>query len=261
MRRGVIAAVAVAALLAVTAAGVAAPAKNGGTTTVEGGNLHLEIGGGISPTALPKHDLAPLTIYGGGTLTTTDGSHPPALKTAVLDADGDIVIDVEGLATCRFGQLRAVDPRRAESICGKALVGRGSATVEVAFPEQTPFRSTGKLLLFNGGERGGAVRFFAYAYVSIPAPTAVVATARVTRIDKGPYGLHPVIDIPLIAGGAGSVVKASIRMGRTYDYEGDRHSVFSGRCSDGRIQARGIFTYRDGTSLAGGTVDTCTATG
>ena len=113
-----------------------------------------------------------------------------------------------GSASCE-----AVTTRRAEAVCGDAIVGRGSATVEVVFPEQAPIRSTGPLLIFNGGERNGAITFIGHAYVSVPAPTAVVGTAKVTRVKKGAFGLHVTVDVPEIAGGAGSVVKAGLRLG------------------------------------------------
>lgn len=259
-KRRLISAVAGAALAVVLAIGIAT-AKERPTekpTTVEAGSLHLVIYGGLTPTALPKHELAPVTIHGGGRLSTVDGTHPPALRKAILDTDRDVVISVRGLPTCGVNQLRARAPKEAEAVCGDAIIGRGSATVEVAFPEQAPFDSTGPLVLFNGGERNGAVMILAYAYVSVPAPTAVVATAKLSRVNKGPYGLHPVIDVPVIAGGSGSVVAASIKMGRTYTYKGQRRSVLSGHCSDGRIQARGTFRYSDGTSLSGVILRTCT---
>jgi len=252
--RGAIAGVALVALAAASVALGAGPA-----TVVRAGNMVLRLNGGVTPEALPKHRFAPLKVHASGALRTVDGTHPPALEEANLLTDRDVVVSVDGLPTCRIDQLRAVETKRAEASCGDAILGRGSATVEVAFPEQKPFDATGPLILFNGGERGGAVTLFAYTYVSVPAPTAVVATARLTRVNKGPYGLHSVIDVPKIAGGAGSVVQANIEMGRFYTRGGKRRSVFSGRCSNGRLLARGTFVYRDGTSLSGGLLRDCAA--
>lgn len=245
------------ALLAVLAIGIAAA----GAVIIEAGAMVLRIEGGVSPKALPKHGLAPVTIHGSGALTMIDKSHPPALREAIIDADKDLVVDVKGLPTCKIGELQAVETKRAEAACGEAIVGRGSATVEVSFPEQPPIRSTGPLVIFNGGERNGEITFFGHAYVSVPAPTAVVGTAKVTRIEKGVFGLHVMVDVPPIAGGAGSVVAAKIKLGRTYTYKGKRRSVFSGRCSTGRIEGRGTFKYADGSSLSGGFPETCTVKG
>jgi hypothetical protein len=256
MRNRGVAAVAVVALLAV----LAIASTGARAVIIEAGTMVLRIDGGVSPQALPKDRLAPVTIHGSGSLRTIDGSHPPALREAIIDADKDIAVNVKGLPTCRIGQLRAVTTKRAEAVCGDAMVGRGSATVEVAFPEQTPIHSTGPLVIFNGGERNGAITFIGHAYVNVPAPTAVVGTARVTRISKGAFGLHVIVDVPTIAGGAGSVVAAGIKLGRGYTYEGRRRSVFSGSCGNGRIEGRGTFRYADGSSLSGGFPETCTAT-
>lgn len=255
MRKGRVAAVS-ATLVAVLAIGIA----GAGAVIIEAGTMVLRIEGGVSPQALPKDRPAPVTIHGSGSLRTIDGSHPPALSEAIIDADKDLVVDVKGLPTCKIGQLQAVTTKQAESVCGDALVGRGSASVEVSFPEQAPIHSTGPLLIFNGGERNGAITFIGHAYVNVPAPTAVVGTAKVTRIKKGAFGLHVMVDVPRIAGGAGSVVKAGLELGRLYTYRGDRRSVFSGRCGNGRIEGRGTFKYADGSSLSGGFPETCTAT-
>ena len=98
----------------------------------------------------------------------------------------------------------------------------------------------------------------AYTYVSVPAPTAVVTTARLTRERKGVYGLHSVVKVPRIAGGAGSIVRANLSARRVYTYKGERRSVLSGRCPDGRIYARGTFFFRDGSQISGNLVRTCT---
>jgi hypothetical protein len=198
-------------------------------------------------------------IWGSGKLETIDGTHPPALEEAVFDADKDAFIDVRGLPVCRAQQLEARETKQAEVVCRGAILGRGTATVEVAFPEQKPFTSTGPLVLFNGGEKNGVIKVLAQAYVAVPAPTAVVATAEVSRVDKGAFGLHIEVRVPKIAGGAGSVVGARFSMRRVYTYGGKRRSVLSGRCPDGRMQGRGTFGYSDEASLTGTVIRPCIA--
>lgn len=251
---------AVALLVAVAAVGLAvAKGKRPKPTIVQAGNMVLEINGDVTPKTLPKHDLAPMGIWGSGKLATLDGSHPPALETASFDADKDAFVSVKGLPACKIGKLEARPTKAAEAVCGDAILGRGSATVEVAFPEQAPFDSTGPLTLFNGGERNGVVTVLAHAYVNVPAPTAVIATVRVHRVSKGAFGLHVDVDVPRIAGGSGSVVAANFSMRRVYTYKGKRLSVLSGRCPDGKFQGRGTFTYSDGSRLSGGLIRPCTA--
>jgi hypothetical protein len=249
----------VALAIGVGAVGVAVAADP--PVVVRAGNMVLKLNGGVTPKALPKRTFAPMGFHASGSLTTVDGAHPPALGEAAFDTDKDIVVDVEGLPSCRPAQLTAQDTKHAEAACGDAILGKGSATVEVAFPEQAPFRAVGPLILFNGGERGGTITFLAYTYVSVPAPTAVVTTATLTKERKGPFGLHSVVKVPRIAGGAGSVVAANLSARRVYTYEGERHSVLSGRCPDGQIHARGTFEYDDGSVLSGNLLRTCTVAG
>lgn len=249
--------VGIAAVALVGGLAVAAKQKDP-PVVVRAGNLVVELDGGVTPKALPRTERVPMGFHASGSIQTVDGTHPPALAEAVFDSDKDVVVDVEGLPTCRFDQLQARDTGSAEAVCGEAIVGKGSATVEVAFPEQEPFRASGPLLLFNGGERGGVVTVFAYTYVDVPAPTAVVSTVTLTRERKGPYGQHSVISVPRIAGGAGSFVRGNFSTRRVYTYKGERHSVLSGRCPDGRIHARGTFLFRDGSQLSGNLVRSCT---
>ena len=252
---------AVVLLVAVAVAGLAvAKGKRPKPTIVRAGEMVLEINGDVTPKALPRHELAPMGIWGSGKLSTIDGSHPPALEGASFDADKDAFVSVKGLPVCHTSQLEARSSRDAEAVCGDAIIGRGSATVEVAFPEQPPFDSTGPLTLFNGGERNGVVTVLAHAYVNVPAPTAVIATVRVSRVSKGSLGIHVEVDVPRIVGGAGSVVAANFSMRRVYTYKGKRLSVLSGRCPDGKFQGKGTFTYSDGSRLSGGLVRPCTAT-
>jgi hypothetical protein len=228
---------------------------------VRAGNMVLELNGDISPKALPKHELAPMGVWGSGKLATIDGSHPPALESASFDADKDVFVSVAGLPACRIGQLEARETKKAEAVCDDTILGRGVARVEVSFPEQKSILSTGPVVLFNGGERNGVVTVFAHAYVNVPAPTAVVATVRVSRVSKEGLGLHVEIEVPKIAGGAGSVVGGRFAMRRVYTFKGERRSVISGRCPDGRILGKGTFDYSDGTVLAGGIVRSCVGTG
>ncbi len=165
---------------------------------VRAGNMVLTLNGGVTPKALPRDERVPMGFHGSGVFATVDGTHLPALREAVFDNDKDLVVSVDGLPVCGIDQLTARDTGHAEAACGGSILGKGSATVEVAFPEQAPFNATGPLILFNGGERGGVITLLAYTYVSVPAPTAVVTTATLTRQRKGPFALHAVVKAPAL---------------------------------------------------------------
>jgi hypothetical protein len=260
MKRKLVYITAVAAALALIAAGAAAGDR--GTRQEHcAGVLCVGDNGGISPTALPKHGSAPVTARIEGEVKTSDGSHPPALQDLQADIDRTIQVDAVGLPTCRESQLKATSSATAKKVCGDAIVGSGSAEVEVAFPEQAPFRSTGPLLLFNGGVHGATTTVFLHAYVDVPAPTAVIVRATVSRIHKGRFGLRLEAHVPEVAGGAGSATAFEIRIGRRYTYRGRRKSFLSAGCPTGSWATKGNLLFSDRTRVGFTHVFTCTSEG
>jgi hypothetical protein len=260
MKRKLICITAVAAALTAVAAGVAA-GDRGGRQEHCVDVLCVGDNGGISPTKLPKHGSAPVTARIEGEVRTRDGSHPAALEDLEAEIDRTIKVDAVGLPTCRENQLRATSSAAAKKVCGDALVGSGAAEVEVAFPEQAPFRSTGPLLLFNGGVHGATTTVFLHAYVDVPAPTAVIVRATVTRIHKGRFGLRLKAHVPVVAGGAGSATAFDIRIGRRYTYKGRAKSFLSASCPTGSWATKGTLLFSDQTRLGFTHVFTCTPAG
>lgn len=214
------------------------------------GNVCVADDGGIAPSKLPRHRRAPITARLNGEISTRDGSHPPAFQSMDLDIDRTIAVDAVGLPTCRASRIEASSTAVAKRACGSAIVGSGKAEVEVAFPEQTPFRSTGPLVLFNGGVRGRTTTVLLHAYVNVPAPTAIVTKATITRIHEGRFGLNIAARVPKIAGGSGSVTMFDLRVGRRFTYKGRRKSFLTASCPTGTWMARGNARFADGTRLA-----------
>src|SRR4051812_7528056 len=260
MKRHLIHLIAVAAGLALISA-TAASGSLGTREEVCGGVLCVGDNGGIFPTKLPKHGSAPVTARIIGEIGTRDGSHPPALQQLEADVERTIKVDSVGLPTCKESQLEATSSATAKKICGDAIVGSGTAEVEVAFPEQKPFRSTGPLLLFNGGVHGGTTTVFLHAYVDVPAPTAVIVRATVTRIHKGRFGLRLKAHIPVVAGGAGSATAFEIKIGRRYTYRGRKKSFLRASCPTGSWATKGNLLFSDQTRLGFTHVFTCTPQG
>jgi hypothetical protein len=216
---------------------------------VQVGNLFLKDDGGITPTKLPRHRQAPITAHLKGEIGTLDGSHPPAVTTVIADFDKTIQVNAKGLSACTLGKLVARSTGAAKKVCSDAIVGTGDGDVEVAFPEQAPFTAKGPIVLFNGGVHGRTTLLLIHAYVAVPAPTAVLATVKITHIHRGRFGLHTVSRIPLIAGGYGSVTKFKIEIGRTFAYKGEKRSYLTASCPTGRYFTEGHVLFTDGTSL------------
>ncbi len=225
------------------------------------GNLFLRDNGGISPSKLPRHEQAPVSANLNGQIGTADGSHPPAIEAVIADFDKTIQVNAKGLPVCKGSQLVARSTADAKRACPDAIVGSGEGEVEVAFPEQTPFTARGPIVLFNGGVHDGATLMFIHTYVDVPAPTAVIATVKITRIHRGHFGLHTVSQIPAIAGGAGSVTEFKITIGRKFAYRGKKESYLTASCPTGHYFAEGKVLFAGGPTLKITHVLPCTPVG
>ena len=254
MRRGLTRALALGAAMAVATAGIAVAEK---PTVVRAGNLILKINGGVSPKKLPKNRLAPIALRASGNISTIDGSQPPVAKTVTVDFDKQGAINAKGLASCTAGRLQARPTGAAKAACRKAIVGSGTTTVRVAFPDSTPFNASGPLVFFNGGVKGGTTTVLIHAYVSVPTPTAIVTSVKVKKIRKGRYGTRATATIPVIAGGSGAVTDFAFVIKRTFKRGGKSQGYLLARCGTGILAAHGTAAFSDGTRLAGTVVRRC----
>jgi hypothetical protein len=257
MRKHLVCAMAVGAGLAliVVASALAKP------HVIRAGKLFLRDNGGIFPSRLPRHRQVPISGRIKAEIGTTDGSHPPAVKTLNIDFDKSIQVNARGLPACKRGQLTARSTAAAKKVCLDAIVGSGEGEVEVAFPEQEPFAATGPIVFFNGGVHGDTTLLFVHTYVAVPAPTAVIVTVKLTRIHRGHYGIHTFAQIPAIAGGAGSVIKVKIAIGRKFTYKGKKESYLTASCPTGHYYTEGNILFADGNTLKGAHILPCTPIG
>jgi len=229
--------------------------------TVRVGNLFLRDNGGITPTKLPKHKQAPISAKLNARIGAVDGSHPPAITSVLADFDKNIHVNAKGLPVCKEVQLVARSTGDVKKACPDAIIGTGEAEVEVAFPEQAPIDAKGPITVFNGGVHAGTTLLLIHTYVDVPAPTAVVATVKLTSIHRGHYGLHADARIPAIAGGAGSVTRFKLTIGRSFTYKGKKESYLTASCPTGLYYAEGKVRFSDGTLLKVTHVLPCTPMG
>jgi len=231
MRKALICVAAVGVILA----GVIAANALAFTITVRAGNLKGTFGAIPSPKTLPKKKRASFGVTIFGKVQTTDGTHPSALREAVVE-DGNVAVNAKGVPICRGDQLEARNTGAAKRACGSAIVGRGSASVEIAFPEQKPITVVSPLLLFNGGSKGPKTTLYVHAFITVPAPAAVVTAITVKKVHGGSYA---VAKVPVIAGGSGSALGFRFKIDKKkFTYKHHKHTYLEANCPSGHFSAR-----------------------
>jgi hypothetical protein len=238
----------IAALAALFIAGASAQ-------VVRAGNLVMTIDGNIAPKKLPKKTPAPIALNLSGSLATSDGTHPPAIKEVFLEFDRNGHLNTKGLASCTPGKLQSTLTTQAKKSCGKALIGSGRAEAEIAFPEQAPFSAGGPLLIFNGSA-GNKQKLILHVYAKVPAPTTFVTTAVIGK-GKGPYGISARVKVPTITSGQGSLIGFKAKIGKKFNYKGKRQSVLTATCKSGTLRARGDFLFAGAPKMSGSVTRAC----
>ncbi len=226
-------------------------------TVVRNGNLILKVNGGVTPKRLSKKRMSPITLRVGAGIGTADGTQPPVARTVTIEFDKHGAINAHHLTTCRLGEIESRTTSQAKAVCHGAIIGGGGTSVRVAFPESTPFGANGPLVLFNGGVHHGVTTMYIHAYVSVPAPTAIVTVVRIKKVHHGRFGTRSIARIPQIAGGAGALTRFNLAIKRNFRYKGKKRSYLLARCANGRFFAHGTVAFDDGSRVAGNVVRSC----
>jgi hypothetical protein len=260
IRNRLAAVVAAVGVLGIGISGIAVAEK---ATTVKAGNLVFTINGGVTPKALPKKTMAPITLSVEGKISAADATHPPALVEAIVDTDKNGSIDARGVPTCKQGELEARTTAEAEKVCKDAIVGTGYTNVELQFPESKPLPIKSKLLALNGGTSGGKTTIFIHAYLSNPVSAALVTTVKVAKVKNGRYGIRSTATIPKIAGGDGSVTSFGLKFPKKlFAFKGSKHGYLLAKCSDGHFDAEVEARFANGDRIGPGKiVRACTPKG
>ncbi len=251
------------ALTAALALSVVAFASAEKPITVQAGNLRLTFNGGVTPKALSRTKLEPISLNVQGKIEEVDGSHPPALTEVVVDTDKNGTIDVRGVPTCKQGQLEAVTTTGAEKACKPAILGTGTTDIDLLFPESSPVALHSKLLALNGGTKGGVTTIYIHAFLTTPVTAAVVTTVKISKEHKGPYGIRSIATIPKIAGYAGSVTNFNLTFKKKlFPYKGQKHGYLLAKCPTGTFVAQAEAMFHDGTKIGPAKITrTCTPKG
>jgi hypothetical protein len=246
-----------AKLLLITVLGLLVAAASAQGIEIRAGNLIVRGDGGFKPKTLPKFKDAPITIHGGGSVSTVSGDWPPVIQEITLEYDRHGHLQTRGLAKCRRGQLEASTVPAARKRCPGSIVGKGHGRGVVVFPESRPIPVESPITIFNGPKKRGQATVFAHFYTTVPVPTAFVIPIVIEKINKGEFGYRTKARIPPIAGGNGIPLAGWLKIGRKWKFKGRTLSYINARCETGHLQARGLFKFSGPLVLKGNFVKRC----
>lgn len=188
----------------------------------------VSLDAGISPNALPRKDRVPVQLHINTTLGSNDGKIPPKVRSLEIAFNRSGKIHDRGLPTCAVSKLEALTAAAALQACRSALVGRGTISGTIEFPDREPFSATGTVNAFNG-RSGGRDAILMQVEVAQPAHVAFVLPLVPSRA-PGQFATRFTAEIPAVAGGFGTLTGLDLTMGRQYRFRGKRHSFLSANC-------------------------------
>lgn len=216
--------VALALLVALGAAGVAR------AEVEQQGGIIVAFDGGISPHALPRTGVAPVSVTIDSTFKSSEEvDPPPQLRTISIGINRAGKIYDRGLPSCRVRKIQPATITAAKRICGGAIVGSGHVQVRVHLANQPPFTFKGPLLVFHAKRSGGNRRLLAQVYGRKP-PSAFVLNFKVVET-KGEFGTVIKTSLPKSARKWAYVTHFDMKLKRNYTYEGQRHSYVNAGCA------------------------------
>lgn len=225
--------------------------------------VRVAVQGKLTPQALPRHGTAPVAVSVAGRISTPSGDLPPQLKRLAIEINRHGRIDTRGLPVCPRASIQPATTARALAACRSALVGEGTFSAAVVLKGQNPYPSRGKLLIFNGRERGRPV-LYGQIYSAQPFTNSFVITFAVKPIRRGTYGTALIASLPESLGSWGYVTGISLKLSRRYSYRSQRHSYLSAGCPApegtsrvGFSLARTSFAFSGGRKLSSVLLRSC----
>ena len=244
------------------------PATPALAETVQGGGVRVAFSGKLSPTKLPRQGEAPVSVTVGGRIFTVDGSPPPRLRAIEIAINRAGRFDFAGLPRCTYAEIQPSTTAAAQAACGAAKVGEGTFAADVLLPEQSPFPSQGKIVAFNGTEKGKPV-ILAHVYGTVPIPLSYTLVLRVAETrGKGTFATVLRASLPEVIPGVAYITGISLTLDRRFTVAGRTRGYISAGCPapagfPGASFAllRASFSFEDAPTLSSTLNRSCRARG
>ena len=232
MRRRVGALVALAAVLACATLAHA--------SVVQEGNVRINVLSQILPYKLPRRGTAPIAVFVSGHLSEPHGGIPPQLRQMTVEVNKHGLLQSKGLPTCKLSKIQPASTERAMSSCGDALIGSGQFWAHIVLPDQGAYPTHGRLLIFNGRQKGRPV-IFTHIFTANPFFSSFVIPFSISKIRNGAYGTKLTASLPQALGDWGYVDRIKLTLKRKYRWKGKELSYFNAGCPAPQGSKRTVF--------------------
>ena len=223
-----------------SAAALFACASLAGATVVQQGNLRITVLSQVLPYKLPRQGTAPIAVFVSGHLEAPKGGVPAQLQRLTVAVNRHGLLQSKGLPTCRLSQLQPASSERAMANCGDALIGSGQFWAHIVLPDQGAYPTHGRLLIFNGREKGKPV-LLTHIFTSNPFFSSFVLDFKIRKVSNGAYGTELSASLPEALGSWGYVDRIKLTLKRKYTHKGRQLSYFNAGCPAPKGAKRTVF--------------------
>jgi hypothetical protein len=170
--------------------------------------LRITVLAQVEPNKLPRTGTAPIAVFVAGHLQSSEGGIPPQLQSLRIEVNRHGLLQSKGLPVCGVPQIQPASTERALEDCADALIGSGRFWANIVLPDQKPYPTSGRLLIFNGREGGHPV-ILAHIFTSHPFNSSFVIPFSMRHVSKGPYGTELNASLPQALGDWGYLDRIS----------------------------------------------------
>ncbi|MDX6603380.1 MAG: hypothetical protein QOF13_2582 [Solirubrobacterales bacterium] len=227
-----------------------------GATVVQQGNLRITVLSQILPYKLPRQGTAPIAVFVSGHLSAPHGGIPAQLQEMTVEVNKHGLLQSRGLPACPLSRIQPASTERALSSCGDALIGSGQFWAHIVLPDQGAYATHGRLLIFNGRQKGKPV-IFTHIFTANPFFSSFVIPFELRHVSRGAYGTRLTASLPQALGDWGYVDRIKLTLKRKYTYRGRQLSYFNAGCPAPEGSKRTVFPlalasfdFADGASLS-----------
>lgn len=206
------------------------------------------IGAVVRPKRLFQKRFSPASLEVTTALkSTTAANGVPVPTTRVrIDFDRGVRIFTKGYPTCDAATLQNTSTEVARRECRRAIIGGGRAVALLPVGE-TVFTVKQTVTAFNGRPKGRKPVVLLHSYGTVPVQTTLVLIGTVRNYYKQGFGPRLDVEVPLIAGGAGALIRFNAKIDRKYKWKGKRRSYIYAKCPrNKRLKIRSVFRFLDG---------------